>query len=272
MTMRDGAYKKGGGANPGRARLLATDQADSVVVHGGSGRQAYLPFGYSPLAVRRSAFTGVYLETSPGAYLLGNGYRAYLATLMRFIAPDSWSPFGGGGMNAYAYCIAEPVNQVDRNGHSFMGFFSQVMGSTRSALIPGKVAGELAAEVPNRLLLSKAVKQIEDPQEFVRAVAMVNTNLISNSNSKHVADISSYKATHYTQLTAQVAQGEISNTTAFFQSAMGWAGDKTTAAPDRAVGTVFNIAGAFVSGGIEATKLRTGKVLHSPLPSPGTRP
>ncbi len=35
--------------------------------------------------------------------MLGNGYRAYSPVLMRFNSPDSWSPFGEGGVNAYAY-------------------------------------------------------------------------------------------------------------------------------------------------------------------------
>jgi hypothetical protein len=36
---------------------------------------------------------------------------------MRFNSPDSLSPFGEGGMNAYAYCSGDPVNREDRTGH-----------------------------------------------------------------------------------------------------------------------------------------------------------
>ncbi|EGH35731.1 hypothetical protein PSYJA_44541, partial [Pseudomonas syringae pv. japonica str. M301072] len=36
-----------------------------------------------------------------GHYLLGNGYRAFNPVLMRFNSPDSLSPFGEGGVNAY---------------------------------------------------------------------------------------------------------------------------------------------------------------------------
>jgi RHS repeat-associated protein len=56
-------------------------------------------------------------ETNIGWYLLGNGYRAYNPRLMRFHSPDSWSPFGGGGLNAYMYCVGDPINRVDPTGH-----------------------------------------------------------------------------------------------------------------------------------------------------------
>ncbi|RMR48355.1 YD repeat protein [Pseudomonas amygdali pv. mori] len=49
--------------------------------------------------------------------MLGNGYRAFNPVLMRFNSPDSLSPFGEGGLNAYAYCEEDPVNRVDPGGH-----------------------------------------------------------------------------------------------------------------------------------------------------------
>ncbi len=62
-------------------------------------------------------FNGELLECITGHYLLGNGYRAYSTWLMIFIQPDSWSPFGAGGLNAYAYCKGDPVNAADPTGH-----------------------------------------------------------------------------------------------------------------------------------------------------------
>lgn len=98
--------------------LIATDQQMSVVHrwHRAVRTIAYSPYGASPLA-EQLGFTGQRLEQS-GAYLLGNGYRAYNPVLMRFQSPDSLSPFGEGGVSAYGYCEGDPVNYADRNGHA----------------------------------------------------------------------------------------------------------------------------------------------------------
>ena len=66
-----------------------------------------LPIGY----------TGAYQDPVTSSYPLGNGYRMYLPELMRFNSPDSWSPFGKGGIHPYAYCDGEPVNHADPSGH-----------------------------------------------------------------------------------------------------------------------------------------------------------
>ncbi|MDG9886537.1 RHS repeat-associated core domain-containing protein [Pseudomonas sp. GD04058] len=63
------------------------------------------------------AFNGELFESWTGHCLLGKGYRAYSPLLMMFIQPDSWSPFGAGGLNAYAYCKGDPVNLADPSGH-----------------------------------------------------------------------------------------------------------------------------------------------------------
>lgn len=62
-------------------------------------------------------FSGQRKESATGHYLLGNGYRAFNSVLMRFLSPDSWSPMGAGGLNCYAYCAGDPVNNTDPSGH-----------------------------------------------------------------------------------------------------------------------------------------------------------
>lgn len=62
-------------------------------------------------------FNGELCERKIGWYLLGNGYRAYNPTLMRFHSPDSWSPFRKGGVNAYMYCAGDPRSFTDPTGH-----------------------------------------------------------------------------------------------------------------------------------------------------------
>lgn len=62
-------------------------------------------------------YSGQRKEPVTEHYLLGDGYRAFSPFLMRFNAPDSMSPFGKGGVNAYCYCKGDPVNKVDPSGH-----------------------------------------------------------------------------------------------------------------------------------------------------------
>jgi len=106
-----------------QTHLLATDQQRSVLnLLDASVRH---PLAYTPYGHRQNGllsllgFNGERRDPVTGSYLLGNGYRAFNPVLMRFNSPDSWSPFGEGGLNAYGYCVGDPVNQVDPTGHSF---------------------------------------------------------------------------------------------------------------------------------------------------------
>ena len=85
---------------------------------------AYTPYGYHLQEAdtpQLLGFNGERFDPFTGYYLLGNGYRAFNPVLMRFNSPDSWSPFGKGGINAYAYCEGDPVNRVDPTGHGVWG-------------------------------------------------------------------------------------------------------------------------------------------------------
>ena len=106
-----------------RTVLLASDSSNSVIAEITDG--AINTIGYSAYGEQsaqqavatRLGFNGQLRETTIGWYLLGNGYRAYNPRLMRFHSPDSWSPFGEGGLNPYMYCVGDPVNRVDPTGH-----------------------------------------------------------------------------------------------------------------------------------------------------------
>ncbi|CAI1566705.1 RHS repeat-associated core domain [Serratia quinivorans] len=88
-------------------------------------------------------FNGERSDPLTGVTHLGNGYRAYNPVLMRFNAPDSWSPFGDGGINCYAYCEGDPVNNTDPNGHSHNkatgGIYAGVL-----AIVIGLASGGIA--------------------------------------------------------------------------------------------------------------------------------
>lgn len=67
---------------------------------------------------------------------LGDGYRIYNPTLMRFQAMDSLAPFNEGGFHSYAYVSNDPVNQIDPSGHigimaiiGFIGLGLVVLGA-----------------------------------------------------------------------------------------------------------------------------------------------
>lgn len=103
--------------------LLATDQQRSVLnvleakqVHS----LAYSPYGHRPAEnglLNLLGFNGEQPDPVTRHYLLGNGYRAFNPVLMRFNSPDSLSPFGEGGLNAYGYCWGDPINRKDPTGH-----------------------------------------------------------------------------------------------------------------------------------------------------------
>ncbi|SNS02031.1 RHS repeat-associated core domain-containing protein [Pseudomonas japonica] len=79
-----------------------------------------MPYGYRDRLLRRGlpGFNGEWPESPTGHYLLGHGYRAYNPMVMRFNSPDSESPFRRGGLNAYGYCLGDPVNLTDPDGHA----------------------------------------------------------------------------------------------------------------------------------------------------------
>ncbi|UWF48893.1 RHS repeat-associated core domain-containing protein [Pseudomonas sp. N3-W] len=126
-----------------QTRLLATDQQRSVLNALDATQPqpiAYTPYGHRPPEnglLSLLGFNGERPDPLTGHYLLGNGYRAFNPVLMRFNSPDSWSPFGEGGLNAYAYCQGDPLNFSDPTGHirglkSLLG----ILPSTKRASAP----------------------------------------------------------------------------------------------------------------------------------------
>jgi RHS repeat-associated protein len=118
--------------------LLATDQQRSVLNVLDVARphsMTYTPYGHRPAEnglLSLLGFNGERPDSVTGCYLLGNGYRAFNPVLMRFISPDSWSPFGEGGLNAYAYCVGDPVNREDSTGHA--GWLTKIFKTIRGKL------------------------------------------------------------------------------------------------------------------------------------------
>ncbi|QLJ17014.1 RHS repeat-associated core domain-containing protein [Pseudomonas putida] len=104
-----------------QAGLYATDLQKSVLVCVGDkvSRMNYTAYGHDidSAVAPFLHFKGQRKDTGPGCYFLGDGYRGFGPVLMRFNKPDSISPFGAGGVNAYSYCGGDPINRDDPSGH-----------------------------------------------------------------------------------------------------------------------------------------------------------
>ncbi|PWB34052.1 hypothetical protein DCO48_07040 [Pseudomonas sp. SDI] len=95
-------------------------------------QRAYSAYGHCAGLNDRSGylgFNGERIDPATGCYLLGQ-YRFFNPLLMRFISPDSWAPLGAGGLNAYAYCVGDPINKVDPSGHA--GFLTLILPALKS--------------------------------------------------------------------------------------------------------------------------------------------
>jgi RHS repeat-associated protein len=166
--------------------LIATDSQHSVL-HADEAAIAYAPYGHRNEVMALpglSGFNGQQPDPVTGHYLLGNGYRAYNPALMRFNSPDSLSPFGKGGLNAYAYCGGDPVNRSDPSGHEVdtrqllsyvwvgLGLFGAVWG-VKAALPALKAINKGAATQVQQLAARSAVSQVTASALFT-ASGMVN--------------------------------------------------------------------------------------------------
>ncbi|MBO1542064.1 RHS repeat-associated core domain-containing protein, partial [Pseudomonas sp. OA65] len=134
------------GADP-KSLLLAGDNKNSVlweVNQEATQEVVYAPYGHrvDEASVRgHLGYNGERRETQTGWYLLGKGYRAFNPVLMRFHSPDSWSPFGEGGVNAYAYCQGDP-GKVDPSGHAGIGFLIFGVIATGTGIAAAFTEGE----------------------------------------------------------------------------------------------------------------------------------
>ncbi|WP_243458902.1 RHS repeat-associated core domain-containing protein [Pseudomonas sp. OA65] len=142
--------------------LLATDQQRSVLNVLDANRLhplIYTPYGHRPPGnglLSLLGFNGERPDPVTGHYLLGNGYRGFNPVLMRFNSPDSWSPFGEGGLNAYGYCAGDPRNRMDPTGH--FSFLKGIRSLWRNVFRSSKTHYKHEAKLAQRNATQAGVK------------------------------------------------------------------------------------------------------------------
>ncbi|NQD57720.1 RHS repeat-associated core domain-containing protein [Pseudomonas sp. CM25] len=147
------------------SELQALDKQASTAPGNNFEARTYSPYGFHlPRSAPLLAFAGELCGALPRRYLLGNGQRAYDTGLMRFHSPDAVSPFGRGGLNAYAYCQGDPVNNVDCDGHSPTRIAGQGTG-----LVWGTVGMLSSLNKASRTIVKRSVAKANGqpvPREF----------------------------------------------------------------------------------------------------------
>ncbi|WP_240780301.1 RHS repeat-associated core domain-containing protein [Serratia proteamaculans] len=130
-------------------------------------------------------FNGERLDPVTGTTHLGNGYRAYSPVLMRFTCPDSWSPFGGGGMNPYAYCEGDPINRADPSGHmswqAGLGIGLGILGIL-GAVFTGGASIAAAGSISAALATTSAVSLVVGTSALVADVTGIAQAATEESN------------------------------------------------------------------------------------------
>ncbi|KPY35049.1 Uncharacterized protein ALO52_00166 [Pseudomonas syringae pv. primulae] len=102
---------------------------------------------------------------------------------MRFNGTDDLSPFGKGGLNAYAYCAGDPVNRSDPSGHVNMvsalkGGWSRLTRKVHE--VPGLKNNVELLSLPRRLSLEPQVTLTDMPVEvFARIQRYLSVKDIS---------------------------------------------------------------------------------------------
>ncbi|VVO00962.1 RHS repeat-associated core domain-containing protein [Pseudomonas fluorescens] len=186
------------GADP-KSMLLASDDKNTVLCEVGQGFANdiyYSPYGHRPDDMPVSnhlGYNGELRETQTGWYLLGNGYRAFNPLLMRFHSPDSWSPFGEGGLNAYMYCLGNPIKYTDPMGH--MGWIKEALAAAGA-----EVAGTAGALAVSRAAQSSTVttqvtRTVTSSSQAATSAGKLagsQTDTVVKSASKSVPSTSAY--------------------------------------------------------------------------------
>lgn len=175
--------------------LLATDQQRTVLQTLKNDQQPQ-PIAYSPYGHRSAlsgllsllGFNGERPDPVTGHYLLGNGYRAFNPVLMRFNSPDSWSPFGKGGLNSYVYCLGDPVNQADPTGHvGGVGNLVKLFDATPNGAPPTNILPIRASPLSPPALYSRATPGVQGTVSGAPSKTVIARPVGASQSARHPA-------------------------------------------------------------------------------------
>lgn len=170
-------------------QILTRDNGRAYCAYG-----YHQPFGQVPALL---AFNGECVEPQTGNYLLGNGNRTYNPVLMRFHSVDPYSPFEQGGLNTYAYCLGDPVNNFDPTGNwpwsrksSSSSSASKtipydVLGNTMKGNLPTEM-GWLEGAVNAGLAEVKEIKNKQDLASVVNEVPETHSKWVLTKSNQFV--------------------------------------------------------------------------------------
>ncbi|WP_225933236.1 RHS repeat-associated core domain-containing protein [Pseudomonas peradeniyensis] len=167
-------------------RHLVIDRQKSILRGLGTGSGhciAYTPFGYDPtdkLSSMHLGYDGYPRTPLIGHYLLGNGHRAFIASLMRFVSPDRLSPFGKGGINAYAYCRNDPVNYRDDSGRIPIRDINIRIYNV--SLSPRALEQDFFSQFPNWKAIAKKDKLSKSEIKLIKSIPKKVADLIRASD------------------------------------------------------------------------------------------
>ncbi|MBF8669181.1 RHS repeat-associated core domain-containing protein [Pseudomonas putida] len=187
--------------------LLVTDDKGSILSVQDADKNephALTAYGHDPGLPSPKTLLGFNGERTASVsknYPLGKGYRNYSPCTMRFTSSDALSPFGAGGLNAYAYCLGDPVNRIDPSGHiSFFSLVKRIIFQNNLKQMRGLITGthgKIIAVKPNTKLpealgdkptLSVTPNAVWPENADTRPISAFNNRSRSPSTSSYDSD------------------------------------------------------------------------------------
>lgn len=161
---------------------LASDRQGTVLAgtaSSGGAEDTCTAYGYSKsMLTSFCGFHGELRSSVTGHYQFGRGHRQMNPVLMRFNSPDKLSPFGKGGLNAYAFMLDDPMNGSDPTGGYKIGGAPLVLKKdhvllvTQSAPRQPRVLNLMAHAEPGFVTIDKGLMGPADFVDYLKSLKL----------------------------------------------------------------------------------------------------